>query len=70
MSVIDKFMPMLMEKEEEGCVTPILIHGPTTFIYIKHNNLFRILSLGVVWAERSITAAVLFPKFLNASCLL
>ena len=43
MSVIDKFMPMLMDKEEEGCVTPILTHGETTFIYIKHNNLFRIL---------------------------
>ena len=34
---------MLMDKEEEGCVTPILTHGETTFIYIKHNNLFRIL---------------------------
>ncbi len=45
MSVIDKFMPMLMDLEEEAIVTPIITHGNTTFVYIKHNNLFCILTV-------------------------
>lgn len=40
MGVIEKFMPLLMEKEEEGNVTPILLTGECTFAYIKHNNLY------------------------------
>ncbi|KAK2157494.1 hypothetical protein LSH36_190g03021 [Paralvinella palmiformis] len=42
MSVIDKFMPLLMEKEEEGVVTPIIQHGDNTFFYIKYNNLYLV----------------------------
>jgi AP-1 complex subunit mu len=42
MSVVDKFMPLVMEKEEEGNVTPILSYGNTTFIYIKYNNLYLV----------------------------
>ena len=44
MSAIDKFMPLLMEKEEEGNLTPIIQHGENTFVYIKYNNLYCILS--------------------------
>ena len=44
MSVIDKFMPLIMEKEEEGIITPIIQHGDVTFIYIKYNNLYCILA--------------------------
>jgi hypothetical protein len=40
MGVIDKFMPLLMEKEEEGNLTPILQTNDATFGYIKHNNLY------------------------------
>lgn len=40
MSVIDKFMPLLMEKEEEGLLTPILQTPECTFAYIKTNNLY------------------------------
>ena len=40
MSVIDKFMPLLMEKEEEGLVTPIIQTSDCTFAYIKTNNLY------------------------------
>lgn len=40
MGSIDKFMPLLMEKEEEGNVTPILLTNDCTFAYIKHNNLY------------------------------
>jgi len=42
MAVIDKFMPLLMEKEEEGCVTPILQSDGVTFSYIKYNNLYLV----------------------------
>ena len=43
MSVIDKFMTLMMEREEDGCTTPIIQHGNDTFIFIKCNNLYRIL---------------------------
>lgn len=39
-SVIEKFITLLMEKEEEGSVTPILFHHEATFVYIKCNNLY------------------------------
>lgn len=42
MSAIDKFMPLLMEKEEEGVVTPIIQHGENTFFFIKYNNLYLV----------------------------
>lgn len=40
MSVIDKFMPLLMEKEEEGLITPILQTPECVFAYIKTNNVY------------------------------
>ncbi|KAL8605872.1 AP-1 complex subunit mu-1 [Nucella lapillus] len=42
MSVIDKFMPLLMEGEDDSNVTPILTHGTVTFLYIKYNNLYLV----------------------------
>ena len=44
--MIDKFLPMVLEAEEEGTVSPILIHDKVTFVYIKHNNLYCILVCG------------------------
>lgn len=35
-------MPILMEKEEEGMLSPILAHGGVRFMWIKHNNLYCI----------------------------
>ena len=43
MSSIEKFMPLVLEKEEEGSQTPICVHQDVTFVYIKYNNLYRIL---------------------------
>ncbi|CAL8133431.1 unnamed protein product [Orchesella dallaii] len=41
MKLIEKFMPLLLEKEEEGTVTPVLLlTKECTFAYIKHNNLY------------------------------
>lgn len=43
MSKIEKFMPLVLENEEEGTQTPICVHQDVTFVYIKYNNLYRIL---------------------------
>jgi hypothetical protein len=40
MGVIDRFMPALMDREEDGMTSPILHHDEATFVYIKHTNLF------------------------------
>lgn len=40
LGIIDKFMPLLMEKEEEGMLTPLLQTSECTFAYIKTNNLY------------------------------
>ncbi|XP_073987284.1 adaptor protein complex 1, mu subunit [Rhodnius prolixus] len=40
MGVIEKFMPLLMEKEEEGLVTPLIQTSECTFAFIKYNNLY------------------------------
>ncbi|XP_064626079.1 AP-1 complex subunit mu-1 isoform X2 [Lineus longissimus] len=42
MSAIDKFMPLLMDREEEGQMTPILSHNNVTFVFTKHNNLYLV----------------------------
>lgn len=44
MSEIEHFMPILMDREEEGNLSPILAHGGVRFMWIKHNNLYRILT--------------------------
>uniref|UniRef100_A0A673KTV8 AP-1 complex subunit mu-1-like n=1 Tax=Sinocyclocheilus rhinocerous TaxID=307959 RepID=A0A673KTV8_9TELE len=40
MSEIEHFMTLLMDKEEEGTLSPILAHGGVRFMWIKHNNLY------------------------------
>jgi len=42
MSMIDKFLPMVLDAEEEGSQSPILIHEKVTFVYIKHQNLYLV----------------------------
>ncbi|MBN3317070.1 AP1M1 protein, partial [Atractosteus spatula] len=42
MSEIEHFMPILMDKEEEGTLSPILAHGGVRFMWIKHNNLYLV----------------------------
>lgn len=41
-SCIDKFMTLLMEREEEGYENPIIQHGVNIYAYIKHNNLYLV----------------------------
>ncbi|KAJ7316477.1 hypothetical protein JRQ81_002639 [Phrynocephalus forsythii] len=42
MSEIDYFMPLLMQKEEESALTPLLSHGKVNFLWIKHSNLYLV----------------------------
>lgn len=42
LGVIDKFMPLIMEKEEEGSLTPILDTPDCTFAFIKTSNLYLV----------------------------
>ncbi|MEJ1287862.1 adaptor-related protein complex AP-1 mu subunit 1 [Cricetulus griseus] len=42
MAEVEHFMPILMEKEEEGMLSPILAHGGVRFMWIKHNNLYLV----------------------------
>lgn len=44
MNEIDHFMPILMKKEEEAEMTPLVSHGSAHFLWIKHNNLYCIRS--------------------------
>lgn len=41
MSTIEKFMPLLMEHEDEGHSSPILQKNDLSYIFIKHMNIFR-----------------------------
>lgn len=41
MSVIDSFMPLLMEKEDEGFLAPVLQKRDISYVYVKHLNIFR-----------------------------
>jgi len=35
-------MPLVMEREEEGSMSPIIQHGDVTFAFIKYNNLYLV----------------------------
>lgn len=45
MSEIEHFMPLLMQREEEGALAPLLSHGRVHFLWIKHSNLYCIRPL-------------------------
>ncbi|XP_055094517.1 AP-1 complex subunit mu-2 isoform X1 [Symphalangus syndactylus] len=42
MSKIEHFMPLLVQREEEGALTPLLSHGQVHFLWIKHSNLYLV----------------------------
>lgn len=47
MNEIDHFMPMLQKREEDAEMAPMLSHGASHFLWIKHSNLYRIRSLAL-----------------------
>ncbi len=38
--IIDRFLPLVLETEDEGQTAPIVAYNGTSFLYIKHGNLF------------------------------
>ncbi|XP_026854697.1 adaptor related protein complex 1 subunit mu 3 isoform X2 [Electrophorus electricus] len=42
MGEIDHFMPIMMKSEEEAELLPVVTHGSTHFLYIKHSNLYLV----------------------------
>ena len=40
MNVIERFMQLLLEQEDENNLTPIVQHGDVAFMYIKHTNVY------------------------------
>eukprot|EP00118_Oscarella_pearsei_P024946 m.307182 g.307182 ORF g.307182 m.307182 type:complete len:423 (+) comp41990_c0_seq1:89-1357(+) len=40
MAAIDKFLPLVLEAEDDGATTPIVVTEKVTFVYIKYNNLY------------------------------
>ncbi|XP_077326361.1 AP-1 complex subunit mu-2 [Lithobates pipiens] len=42
MTEIDHFMPLVVQREEEGNLTPLLVHGKIHFLWIKHSNLYLV----------------------------
>ncbi|XP_068732548.1 single-stranded DNA-binding protein 3-like isoform X2 [Montipora capricornis] len=39
---LEKFMPLVLEKEKEGTQTTICVHQDVTFVYIKYNTLYLV----------------------------
>ncbi|KAG9510145.1 AP-1 complex subunit mu-1, partial [Fragariocoptes setiger] len=42
LNIIEKFMPILSEREDESCLCPILRHENISFLFIKCNNLYLV----------------------------
>ncbi|XP_053573903.1 AP-1 complex subunit mu-2 [Bombina bombina] len=42
MTEIDHFMPLVVQREEEGNLTPLLTHGKVHFLWIKYSNLYLV----------------------------
>ncbi|VDM57225.1 unnamed protein product [Angiostrongylus costaricensis] len=42
MGLIDRFLPLLMDREEEGLASPVISNQDVTFVYIKHNNIYLV----------------------------
>ncbi len=45
MNVIERFMQLLLEQEDESNLAPIIQNGDVAFMYIKHTNVYREFSL-------------------------
>ncbi|VDN58092.1 unnamed protein product [Dracunculus medinensis] len=42
LSVIDHFMPLLMEREDEGQISPVISKNDVSYVYVKHMNIFLV----------------------------
>lgn len=73
MNVIEKFMQLLLEKEDESQLSPIFQHGDVAFVYIKYNNVYRTYlreaAMGDVFECLSIVLVVCTTK-INANVIM
>lgn len=61
LNIIEKFMPILGEREDEACLCPILKHKDINFLFIKCNNLYLVAT-----TNRNANVALIF-QFLHRS---
>uniref|UniRef100_A0A672N0B8 AP-1 complex subunit mu-1-like n=1 Tax=Sinocyclocheilus grahami TaxID=75366 RepID=A0A672N0B8_SINGR len=54
-SEIDNFMPIMMKREEDADLSPVVIHGSTHYLWIKHSNLYL-----VAITKRNTNAALVY----------
>ncbi|KAI3368174.1 hypothetical protein L3Q82_007901 [Scortum barcoo] len=59
MNEIDHFMPMLMKREEDAEMTPMISHGSSHFLWIKHSNLYFLISV-VAMTKKNANAALVY----------
>ncbi|XP_067893206.1 AP-1 complex subunit mu-1-like isoform X2 [Heterodontus francisci] len=45
MSMIENFMPLLLSKEEDGSLNPILKKGTVYFLWIKYKNIYMVCTM-------------------------
>jgi AP-1 complex subunit mu len=45
MNSIEKFMPLLMEQEDEGRASPVIQKDDISYVFIKHTNIFSMFQL-------------------------
>ncbi|OZJ05388.1 AP-1 complex subunit mu-1 [Bifiguratus adelaidae] len=57
MAVVEKFMPLVLEAEEEQNVTPCFTEDGVSYLYIKHNNLYL---LAITRKNSNATTIMLF----------
>ncbi|VDL92477.1 unnamed protein product [Schistocephalus solidus] len=55
MGIIEKFLPVIIEREEEGNTSPVIQCGGASFIYVKYNYLYL-----VALAKNNANAALIF----------
>lgn len=61
LNIIEKFMPILGEREDEACLCPILRHQDINFLFIKCNNLYLVAT-----TNKNANVALIF-QFLHRS---
>jgi AP-1 complex subunit mu len=42
MTIAEKFLPLVVEQEDEGIASPIVVYEGYTFLYTKYNNLYLV----------------------------
>lgn len=68
MSVIEKFLSIVIEKEDEGQISPVIHYEGASFIYVKYNYLYL-----VALTKRNANAAVVFAflyRLINVSLVI